>query len=41
MRDGAQNRGGMRDKRNVEGGIRDDNILTESGCADFNWRDTG
>ena len=39
MRDGAQNRRGMRDTRNTEGGIRDENILTGSGCAHFNWGD--
>ena len=37
MRDGALNRGGMRDTRNIEGGIWDENILEGSGCAHFNW----
>ena len=27
MRDAEQNRAGMRDARNIEGGIRDENIL--------------
>ena len=27
MQDGAQNQGGMRDTRNIKGGIRDENIL--------------
>ena len=36
-RDGAQNRSGMRDTRNVEGRIRDENILVGSGCAHFDW----
>ena len=37
MRDEAQNRGRMRDTRNVEGWIRDENILAGSRCAHFNW----
>ena len=37
MRDGAQNRGGMRDTRNIEAGIRDGKILAGSGCVHFNW----
>ena len=37
----AQNRGGMRDGRSVEGGIRDGNILTGTGCAHLNWWDAG
>ena len=36
MRDGAQNRGGMQDTRNVKGWIGDENILAGSGCAHFN-----
>ena len=41
IRDAVQNQGGMRDTRNVEGGIREENILAGSGCAHFNWWDTG
>ena len=41
MRDGAWNRGGMRDTRNIDGGIRYDKILSRSGCAHFNWWDAG
>ena len=29
----------MRDKRNIEGGIRDENSLARSGYAHFNWWD--
>ena len=29
----------MRDTRNVEGVIRDENILVESECTHFNWWD--
>ena len=35
MWDGAQNRGGMRDTRNIEGRIRDENILAGSECPYF------
>ena len=31
----------MRDTRNIEGGIGDENILAGSGCAHFNWWDAG
>ena len=31
----------MRDMRNIEGGIWDENNLAGSGCAYFNWRDGG
>ena len=41
MRDEAQNRGRMRDTRNIEGGIRNENIVTELGCTHYNWWDTG
>ena len=41
MRDGAYNRDGMRDTRNTEGGIGDENILAGSGCSHFNWWDAG
>ena len=41
MRDGELNRGGMRDTRNTESGIRDVNILAGSGCPHFNYRDAG
>ena len=37
MWDVAQNQGGMWDTRNVEGRIRDENILAGLGCAHFNW----
>ena len=37
----AQNRGGMQDTRNIEGGIQDDNILEGLGGAHFNWLDAG
>ena len=38
----AQYRGGMRDRRRIEGGIRDGNILTGTECAYFNiWWDAG
>ena len=36
---GSKNRDGMRDMRNIEGEIRDENILAGSGCAHFNWWD--
>ena len=36
MRDGVQNRGGMPDTRNIEGGIRDENILAGPGYAHLN-----
>ena len=29
----------MKDTRNIERGIRDENSLTGSGCAHFNWWD--
>ena len=29
----------MNDTRNIESGIRDENSLTGSGCAHFNWWD--
>ena len=31
----------MRDTRNIEGEIRDENILAGSGCAHFSWWDSG
>ena len=31
----------MRDAKNIEDGIWDDNILAGSGCAYFNWWDAG
>ena len=31
----------MRDTRNTEGGIRDENIVAGSGYAHFNWWDAG
>ena len=39
MRDAAQNRDRMRDTKNIDGEIRDENILAGSGCAHFNWWD--
>ena len=41
MRDGAQNRGGMLDMRNIEGRIRDENFLAGSGYVHFNWWNAG
>ena len=41
MRDQEQNRGGMLDMRIIEGGIRDENFLTGSGYAHFNWGNAG
>ena len=43
MRDAGwgANRGGMRDTRNIEGVIRDEDTLTGSACANFNCRDAG
>ena len=38
---GGQNRGGMLDMRNIEGGIRDKNFLARSGHAHFNWWNAG
>ena len=38
---GQKNQSGMRDTRNIEGVIRDENILAGSGCAHFNWWDAG
>ena len=31
----------MRDMRNIEGEMRDENILEGSECAHFNWWDAG
>ena len=39
MRDWAQNRGGMRDTRNIEGGMRDEISGGDAGWAHFNWWD--
>ena len=36
-----KNRGGMRDTRNIEGGIRDEKSLAGSGCAHFKWWNAG
>ena len=41
MRDQEQNRGGMLDLRIIEGRIRDENFLTGSGYAHFNWWNAG
>ena len=44
MRDvgwGLKNRGGIRDTRTIEGGIRDENSLAGSGCSHFKWWDVG
>ena len=38
---GGQNRGGMLDMRNIEGGIRDKNFLAGSEYAHFNWWNAG
>ena len=32
---------GMRDMRNIEDGIWEENILAGSGCLYFNWWDAG
>ena len=41
MRDGARNRDGVRDMKNIDGRIWNENILAGSGCAHFNWWDAG